>query len=156
MLSHYLNADGDLSMSGDESDLPIALRTHHQDSLRRVLAEWNRVGDQNSEKVRQQIDAMLTKSMFEYVDRGSSPRGLIDWLQASVADAFVMGESVVCRRHFRASAVDVLRHRISLSAQAAANRISSPDFVMMLVQTLLPESETEEAEDAYPLLNVSL
>ncbi len=156
MLTHYVNADGDLTLTADDSELPDSLRGHHQDELRKLLAEWNRVGEPNSDAIRRQIDALITKSMFEYVERGSSPRGLIDWLQAAVADAFIEGSQVVSRRHFRGVAVDVLRHRISLSAQAAANRIGSPDFITMLVQNLLADSENEEAEDSYPLLNIAV
>jgi MoxR-like ATPase len=97
---------------------------------------------------------MLTNRLFEYVEAGSSVRGLLDWPRAAIAEAFFEGSAELRRRHFRAVADDVLRHRIRLTPEARAEDIAPDHLIHLLVDTLLPlrDGDTERAEDRTPLI----
>ncbi|MFM7472374.1 MAG: AAA family ATPase [Crocinitomicaceae bacterium] len=67
---------------------------------------------------------------------GSSPRGSINLALAAKAFAFLKGRSFVIPEDIRAMAVDVLQHRIGLSYEADAERITSKQIIERLVSVV--------------------
>jgi len=92
------------------------------------------------------VNPVLCKPHFNFVESGSSARGLIDWCRAACGEAFLEGDDQLERKHFRAVATDVLRHRIRLSPQARADHITVEGFIQELME-LLPESANASVED---------
>jgi hypothetical protein len=149
LLTHYRHPEPDALAGTDEDWLPSHLRDRHQARLAALLA--GRPANPFWAGVR----TMLASPLFRYVQSGSSPRGLIDWPRAAIAEAFLTDDAwpvTPRRRHFRAVAGDVLRHRLRLLPQARADRVTADDVVELLVNTLLPDSDQEAEEDRTPVL----
>jgi len=149
-LSHYRTESEEPSTVLEEGMLPASLRDPHQESLRSFLAGWNRRSLPTG--LKEAVQAMLTNPLFQYVEAGSSVRGLIDWPRAAVAEAFLDEGNVLRRRHFRAVAEDVLRHRLRLKPEARAEHIDTGDLIHLLLDTLMPERPDEDADDVKPLI----
>ena len=70
---------------------------------------------------------------------GASPRASIYLILAARADAFTEGRDFVLPEDVRSVAHDVLRHRIGLSYEAEAERISSDQIVdEILAKVIVP------------------
>jgi ATPase family associated with various cellular activities (AAA)/AAA lid domain len=154
-LTHYRSTRPQEWEEGDEELLAGSLRDRDQEAMAAFLAEWFQGG--RGELVRPAVQAMLTRRLFEYVETGSSTRGLLAWPRAAAAEALTEGDLIgeqpmLRRKHFRAVADDVLRHRIRLTPQARADGIRTEHLIHLLVDTLLPESANEDAENAQALL----
>jgi hypothetical protein len=154
-LSHYKAAPARDWEAGDGEMLPAAFRSRDQEAMAAFLADWLHRGPAG--QVRSAVETMLTRRLFEYVEAGSSTRGLLDWPRAAAAEALLAGDlggdgTGLRRRHFRAVADDVLRHRIRLSPQARADNVRPEHLVHLLVDTLLPDAPDEAAEDRMGLL----
>jgi len=67
---------------------------------------------------------------------GASPRATIGLALASRARAFLAGRSYVTPDDVRATAPDVLRHRISLTYEAEAEEVTSDDLVARVLATV--------------------
>jgi MoxR-like ATPase len=95
------------------------------------------------EKIEQYIVNIIsaTRSPERYSQNGmlvygSSPRGSINLALAAKAFAFLKGRSFVIPEDIRAMAVDVLQHRIGLSYEADAERITSKQIIERLVSVV--------------------
>jgi len=75
-----------------------------------------------------------------YIEYGASPRGPISITQAARALALVRGRDYVTAGDLRALAKDALRHRLVLSYQALAERVS-PDSILDRVLQTVPVPE---------------
>ncbi|MDR0676287.1 MAG: AAA family ATPase [Elusimicrobiota bacterium] len=66
------------------------------------------------------------KNMISY---GASPRATISLIKASKAFAFISGRGFVTPEDVKAIGMDVLRHRVIISYEAEAERLSSEDII---------------------------
>ena len=67
---------------------------------------------------------------------GSSPRGTISLTLASRASAFIQGRGFVTPEDVKTVAMDVLRHRVSISYEAEAEGITSENLVTQILDTI--------------------
>lgn len=67
---------------------------------------------------------------------GASPRGTISLTLASRASAFISGRGFVTPEDVKNVAMDVLRHRVSVSYEAEAEGISSENLVTQILDTI--------------------
>lgn len=72
-----------------------------------------------------------------YISFGASPRAGIALLQCAKAKALFQGRSFVLPEDIKESAVPVLRHRLVLSYEAAADSVSSDDIIERIL-SLMP------------------
>jgi len=80
-----------------------------------------------------------------YIHFGSSPRGTIHLIEAARALAFLRGRDYVVPQDVTDLVPDVLRHRIVLSYEALAKRMSTDDIIKRLMQHLpAPEKPMEQ------------
>ncbi len=71
-----------------------------------------------------------------YIEFGASPRGSIALALASRARAFLQGRSFVTPGDVKAVAPDVLRHRVVVSYEAQAERITGETIVRRVLDTV--------------------
>jgi MoxR-like ATPase len=71
-----------------------------------------------------------------YIQTGASPRATINLCLAARATAFVNGRHFVTPQDVKTIALDVLRHRVTVSYEAEAENVSSEDIVRKLLDTL--------------------
>ncbi|MCG8527753.1 MAG: MoxR family ATPase [Opitutales bacterium] len=72
----------------------------------------------------------------DFILNGSSPRGTISLTLASRASAFINGRGFVTPEDVKMIAMDVLRHRVTVSYEAEAEGITSEDLVTQILDTL--------------------
>ncbi|WP_424814323.1 AAA family ATPase [Roseococcus sp. YIM B11640] len=77
--------------------------------------------------------APLDKDLASWIEIGASPRATIALDRASRAHAWLSGQDHVTPDNVRAVAPDVLRHRLILSYEATADRISADHAVEKLL-----------------------
>lgn len=68
-------------------------------------------------------------TLGKYIEYGVSPRASIGLALAAKAEALMQGESFVKPQHIKNVAHEVLRHRILLSYEGMAKKISSDDII---------------------------
>lgn len=81
---------------------------------------------------RGKVAAAMSKKSTEiskYITYGASPRAGIALLQCAKVHALFQGRSFVLPDDIKAVALDVLRHRLVLSYEAAASGVSSDDII---------------------------
>jgi MoxR-like ATPase len=71
-----------------------------------------------------------------YIQYGASPRGTINLTIASKAAAFLNGRGYVTPQDVKSLALDVLRHRVSISYEAEAEGITSETVVQKIIETI--------------------
>ena len=71
-----------------------------------------------------------------YVQYGSSPRGTINLTLAAKAAAFVAGRGYVTPQDVKSLALDVLRHRVTVSYEAEAENLTSETVIKKIIETL--------------------
>jgi MoxR-like ATPase len=71
-----------------------------------------------------------------YVQYGASPRATINLTLAAKAFAFLQGRGYVTPHDVKNLAMDVLRHRVSVSYEAEAENLTSEDIVKNILDTL--------------------
>ena len=71
-----------------------------------------------------------------YIQTGASPRATINLTLASRAAAFLDGRGYVTPQDVKKIALDVLRHRVTVSYEAEAENITSEDIVHKILNTL--------------------
>lgn len=71
-----------------------------------------------------------------YIQLGASPRATIFLTLAAKAHAFMQGRGYVTPQDVKAIALDVLRHRISITYEAEAEEMAGEDVVQKLLDTL--------------------
>ncbi|TYL51419.1 MoxR family ATPase [Nocardioides sp. BGMRC 2183] len=83
------------------------------------------------------IEQLLGRELANYVEVGASPRGSIAFFQAARAMAVVQGRHYVIPEDVRELRYPILRHRIHLSFEALADRVS-PETVIDAVFRMIP------------------
>jgi len=71
-----------------------------------------------------------------YIQNGASPRATINLKAASKALAFLHGRGYVTPEDVKTIAMDVLRHRISMTYEAEAEALTSEDMVRRILDTI--------------------
>lgn len=71
-----------------------------------------------------------------YLQYGASPRATINLTMAAKASAFLAGRGYVTPQDVKNLALDVLRHRVTLSYEAEAEEITQEDIVKTILDTL--------------------
>jgi MoxR-like ATPase len=71
-----------------------------------------------------------------YVQTGASPRATISLTLAARAMAFLNGRHFVTPQDVKSVAMDVLRHRVSVTYEAEAENVTSKDVVEKILNTL--------------------
>src|ERR1700691_2988305 len=71
-----------------------------------------------------------------YVQNGASPRATISLTLAARAMAFLNGRHFVTPQDIKTVAMDVLRHRVSVTYEAEAENVTSKDVVEKILNTL--------------------
>jgi len=71
-----------------------------------------------------------------YVQNGASPRATIALTLGARAMAFIQGRHFVIPQDVKAIAIDVLRHRVSVTYEAEAENISSENVIEKILNTL--------------------
>ncbi len=153
-MSHFRHRAPEDMPDSAMGSLDYLLRDGHQNRIHGFLQRWCNEKQDGCE-VRSAARWLMRQPLFQYVQVGSSPRGLIDWPRAAIAEAFLNGDTVLRRKHFRGVADDVLRHRIRLTPQARADRIETTEVIRLLVDKLLvdaPSGDQEVKQDAQRLL----
>jgi MoxR-like ATPase len=74
--------------------------------------------------------------MDGYIQTGASPRATIALTLASRAMAFLSGRHFVVPQDVKAVAMDVLRHRVSVTYEAEAENISAENVIETILNTL--------------------
>lgn len=72
-------------------------------------------------------------NLFQYINYGSSPRGMINLTRAALANALIEGRAL-STPDIKAIAPDVLRHRIRLNAQARIQDVTADNVVESLLR----------------------
>ena len=72
----------------------------------------------------------------EYIETGASPRATINLKAVSRCLAFLAGRGYVTPDDVKATAIDVMRHRIRISYEAEAEGISSEDIIRKILDTV--------------------
>jgi MoxR-like ATPase len=71
-----------------------------------------------------------------YIENGASPRATINLTVASKAVAFLNGRGYVTPQDVKTVAMDILRHRVSISYEAEAEDITSEKLVSRILETI--------------------
>ena len=71
-----------------------------------------------------------------YIQYGASPRGTINLTIAAKASAFLAGRGYVTPQDVKNLAIDVLRHRVSISYEAEAENLTSDLVVQRIIDTI--------------------
>ena len=77
-----------------------------------------------------------TREKNPLVEYGASPRAAIGLVRAAKANAFLEGRAWVAPEDIKAVAPDVLRHRVILTYEADAERVTADDVVTRILDTL--------------------
>jgi MoxR-like ATPase len=72
----------------------------------------------------------------DYIDTGASPRATINLKAVSRCLAFLAGRGYVTPDDVKATAIDVMRHRLRISYEAEAEGISSEDIIRKILDTV--------------------
>ncbi len=71
-----------------------------------------------------------------YIQYGASPRATINLKTASKSLAFFQGRGYVTPEDVKSIAMDVLRHRVSITYEAEAESLTSEDMVTKILETI--------------------
>ena len=71
-----------------------------------------------------------------YIQNGASPRATINLCLAARATAFLNGRHFVTPHDVKRIALDVLRHRVTVSYEAEAENVTSEDVIRKILDTL--------------------
>jgi MoxR-like ATPase len=71
-----------------------------------------------------------------YIQNGASPRATINLTVAARASAFLQGRGYVTPQDVKNLALDVLRHRVTVSYEAEAENITAEDIIQKILETL--------------------
>ena len=77
-----------------------------------------------------------TLKLDGYIQYGASPRATINLTLAARATAFLNGRHFVTPQDVKSIAVDVLRHRVSVSYEAEADNVTAEDIIRKILDTL--------------------
>ena len=71
-----------------------------------------------------------------YIQNGASPRATINLCLAARATAFLNGRHFVTPQDVKNVALDILRHRVTVSYEAEAENVTSEDIIRKILDTL--------------------
>jgi len=71
-----------------------------------------------------------------FIQNGASPRATINLCLAARATAFINGRHFVTPQDVKTIALDVLRHRVTVSYEAEAENVTSEDVIRKILDTL--------------------
>jgi len=71
-----------------------------------------------------------------FIQTGASPRATINLCLAARATAFLSGRHFVTPQDVKAIALDVLRHRVTVSYEAEAENVTAEDIIRKILDTL--------------------
>jgi MoxR-like ATPase len=71
-----------------------------------------------------------------YIQNGASPRATINLCLAARATAFMNGRHFVTPQDVKSIALDVLRHRVTVSYEAEAENVTAEDVIRKILDTL--------------------
>jgi MoxR-like ATPase len=71
-----------------------------------------------------------------YIQNGASPRATINLCLAARANAFLNGRHFVTPQDVKSIALDVLRHRVTVSYEAEAENVTAEDIIRKILDTL--------------------
>jgi len=74
--------------------------------------------------------------LHPYIQNGASPRATLSLVVASKALAFLDGRGYVTPQDVKSVAMDVLRHRVSVTYEAEAEALTSEHIVQKILDTL--------------------
>src|SRR5262249_26961747 len=77
-----------------------------------------------------------TREPSPLVEYGASPRAAIGLVRAAKANAFLDGREYVAPEDIKRVAPDVLRHRVILTYEADAERVTADDVISRILDTL--------------------
>ena len=72
----------------------------------------------------------------DFIQNGASPRATINLCLAARATAFLNGRHFVTPQDVKTIALDVLRHRVSVSYEAEAENVTAEDVIRKILDTL--------------------
>jgi len=78
----------------------------------------------------------IAKYLEGYIQTGASPRATINLTLAARAIAFLNGRHYVTPQDVKTIAMDVLRHRVSVTYEAEAENVSSEDVIRKILDAL--------------------
>lgn len=109
-------------------------------NARRVV-EITRIDDRIKDYIVTLIYATRDPKRFgldlkHYIENGASPRATINLTLAAKASAFLAGRNYVTPQDVKSIAMDVLRHRVSVTYEAEAENITSEDLVKTILDTI--------------------
>jgi MoxR-like ATPase len=78
----------------------------------------------------------LATDLSGYIQTGASPRATINLTLAARATAFLNGRHYVTPQDVKTIAMDVLRHRVSVTYEAEAENISSEDVIRKILDAV--------------------
>ena len=76
------------------------------------------------------------KDLVPLIEYGASPRAAIGLVRAAKANAFLDGRGWVAPADIKTVAPDVLRHRVILTYEADAERVTADDMITRILDTL--------------------
>lgn len=101
-----------------------------------VVAATRPLKDNQKTASRFSVSAGKKDDISKYISFGASPRSGIALLKASKANALFNGRDFVLPEDVKAVAVAVLRHRIVLSYEAAADGVSSDELIEKILDVM--------------------
>jgi MoxR-like ATPase len=78
----------------------------------------------------------IAKNLEGYIQTGASPRATINLTLAARAIAFLNGRHYVTPQDVKTIALDVLRHRVSVTYEAEAENVTSEDVIHKILDAL--------------------
>ncbi|MEA3197141.1 MAG: MoxR-like ATPase [Gammaproteobacteria bacterium] len=78
----------------------------------------------------------IAKNLEGYIQTGASPRATINLTLAARAIAFLNGRHYVTPQDVKSIALDVLRHRVSVTYEAEAENVTSEDVIHKILDAL--------------------
>ncbi len=126
---------------GDLRSLKNAARDIHCDEaiaayIVAIVAATRPPKTPDREERRANAGRLKPSSYFEYIRLGASPRASIALYRYAKIKALFAGRSWVSPEDVKDAAFDVLRHRISLSYEAASEGISADNVVSMILDAV--------------------
>lgn len=124
-----------LTRTNRESEaLALLCDREQQDRLRFIYT---------SPELRGDLRILNRSEVFEYINSGASPRGMLGIARAALAHAFLRGDGTriaVSDSDIRAIAENVLGHRIRLNSQARVRDLTAHKLLDVIMEQVLPES----------------
>jgi len=133
--------------AGKASEVPVSklLSTDHINALR-ALAEKVNCDDKLIDYIvsilnvtrpaKQEKNQASAHDITRYITFGASPRAGIALLQCAKVTAMLNGRDFVIPEDIKANALNVLRHRIMLSYEAAADNITADEIITRIIDTI--------------------